>query len=907
MSEPTGTRISPRDREVLRGFARRIDPADAGAHNNLGVLYFSKGLYEEAVAAFTHALDLDPKMQVAQRNIEVAYFNTGYYDQRVSELRERIRMRADDREARWDLGRAFALLGQHEDAIPEFRALLQQKPNDVAAMIQLGLSEKASGRLGEALLWFRQALASDPSSSLLHFYVGEVLYNQGAFEDALSAMRTAIQLNPDNPDAHFLLSFVLGDMGQHAEAQTASKRAVHLNPSLARAQANLSLDQYDPKKYEELLPGRQSRRSQAQMAIAEGEPLAQYTLGLAYRQQGYIAEAMRAYQSALERGEDRALVMQAMAELHLIQKDPRPAIELYDTLLATRPDSPKLWNERGVALHQAGEHAAAAESYAQALAIDANYALARNNLGVALFHAHQPEDAIDAFRLALKADTGLVKARLNLALLLTRGRRFQLALEAYRQVLDTAPQNAVAWNGIGTVLAELRKFAEAKTAFARAIQSKPESAEAHYNLSFTLSNLGDFEGALRETKLALELDPYYVAQKFSLAIDLEYEDPDLSVVPDLGGEQRLTTEVDTFTFDPTLLDSIFTELAPVPEVAPPLESDPYRLAADYLSKGLTDRAMSETRRALARGADAVMGNVLLGEALGRQGAWGDALERFENAREHDAAHQGALRGQVQSLLMLGRGTEAGEAAESLVGLAPDDADALMLVATARFESGEADRALEALAHARTVAPQRADVLRGIGNITRALGDLDAAIAAYRHALMLDADFAAVRFDLAQLLLQRGLFTEAEQELDAALDAVPTYADATLALAGVYRVSHRVREALRLLVEFLERDPYSFTGLLALGELLLEEGRVNDAAVAFQRILRFDETHVGAIFYQGVLLAGQERFREALASWRKVAMLAPDSDWARRAFRESRQVQHRLEGGDAPDGVSGGAG
>ncbi len=312
--------------------------------------------------------------------------------------------------------------------------------------------------------------------------------------------------------------------------------------------------------------------------------------------------------------------------------------------------------------------------------------------------------------------------------------------------------------------------------------------------------------------------------------------------------------------------------------------------------------MAETRRALARGADAVTGNVLLGEALGRQGAWGDALERFEDAREIDDADLGALRGEVQSLLMLGRGAEAGEVAEALVGLAPDDVDALMLVSTARFEAGEADRALDALAHARSVAPQRPDVLRGIGNITRALGDLDAAIAAYRHALSLDPDFAAVRFDDAQLLLQRGLFAEAEAELHAALDAVPTYADATLALAGVYRVSHRAREALLLLVEFLERDPYSFAGLLALGELLLEEGRVTDAAVAFQRILRFDETHVGAIFYQGVLLAGQDRFREALASWRKVAMLAPESDWARRAFRESRKAQHRLEGGDAPAGT-----
>ena len=903
MTLPTTTRIPERDREVLRGFARRIDPSDAGAHNNLGVLYFNKGLYEEAVAAFTQALELDPKMQVAQRNLEVAYFNTGYYDQRVTELRERIRLRPNDRDARWDLGRAFALLGQHEDAIPEFRALLQQRPNDVAAMIQLGLSEKAGGRLGDALQWFRGALQLDGESSLLHFYVGEVLYNQGAFEDALVELRLAIQLNPDNPDAHFLLSFVLGDMGQQEEAQAASKRAVQLNPALARAQANLSLDQYDPRKYEALLPGRQARRSQAQMAIAEGEPLAQYTLGLAFRQQGYIAEAMRAYQNALERGEDRALVVQAMAELHLIQKDPRPAIELYDTLLAERPDSPKLWNERGVALHQTGQHAEAAESYRNALIADPTYALARNNLGVALFHAGLPDDAVDAFRQALKSDGGLVKARLNLALLLTRGRRYQLALEAYRQVIETAPDSALAWNGVGMVLSELRKFEDARTAFARAIQAKPEFAEAHYNLSFTLSNLGDFDGAVRETKLALELDPYYVAQKFSLAIDLEYEDPDLSVVPDLGGEQRLTAEVDTFTFDPTLLDSLFTALAPAPEApTAPLESDPYRLAADFLSKGLTDRAMAETRRALARGADPIIGNVLVGQALGRQGAWGDALERFEEARTLDPGHLDALRGETQALLMLGRGTEASVVAEALIVGAPDDADALMLVATARFEAGDAERALEALDHARRVAPRRADVLRGIGNITRALGNLDAAIAAYRHALTLDSDFAAVRYDLARLLMQRGVFDEAERELLAALESVPTYADATLALAGVYKLGHRPREALVLLVEFLERDPYSFSGLIALGELLLDEGRHADAAVAFQRVLRFDETHVGAIFYQGVLLAEQERFREALASWRKVAVLEPDSEYARRAFRESRRVQHRLEGGDAPMGA-----
>lgn len=896
MTQPTAATMSARDREVLRGFARRIDPADAGAHNNLGVLYYTKGLFEEAVEAFTRALELDPKMQVAQRNLEIAYFNTGYYDRRVAELRERLRHKPDDRDARWELGRAFALLGQPEDAIPEFQALLALRPGDVGTMIQLGLAEKAAGRLGVALSWFRTALARDTQSALLHFYIGEVLYNQGVFEEALGALQRSIQLNPDHPDAHFLLSFVLGDMGRHDEAQKASKRAVQLNPALSRAQANLSLDEYDPKKYEQLVPGRQARKSQQQMRIAEGDPLAHFTLGNAFRKQGLHAEAMREYELALTVGEDRALVLQATAELHLIRKEPQAAIPLFDELLTARNDSPKLWNERGVALHQTGAHAAAAESYRQALLLDPQYAIARNNLAVALFHAGASDDAVDEFRGALKSAPSFTKARLNMALLLVRSKRFQLALEAYRQVLEHDADAAVAWNGVGLVLAELRRFEEARTAYARAVQARPDYAEAHYNLSFTLSNLGDYAGALRETKRALEIDPYYTPQTFQLAIDLEFEDADLTVVPDLGGETRMSGGVETFTFDTGILDAIFKQLEP-PEAAdaPAPEGDPYALAEDFLSKGLVDRAMSEVRRSMQRGADPVRGEVLLGEAFGRQGAWGDALERFESARRQQADSAEALRGETQALLMLGRGAEAAVPAAQLLALLPNDVDALLLISTARFESGDPEGSLEVLDRARIADPRRAEVQRGIGNVLRAMNNVDAAIAAYRHALTIDGDFAAVRYDLAQLLVARGDFLEAERELLAALDVVPTYADATLALADLHRQRGLPAKALGLLVEFLERDPYSFDGLVALGELLLDMGRPNDAAFAFQRVLRFDPEHIGAVFHQGVLLSRSERYREALACFRRVAELDPQGEYARRAFREARAISQRLDG------------
>jgi cellulose synthase operon protein C len=79
--------LSERDLAVLRSFARRIDASDAGAHNNLGVLYFQKGLTDEAILAFARALELDPKMQVAQANLDIAYRESGHYDRRITELR----------------------------------------------------------------------------------------------------------------------------------------------------------------------------------------------------------------------------------------------------------------------------------------------------------------------------------------------------------------------------------------------------------------------------------------------------------------------------------------------------------------------------------------------------------------------------------------------------------------------------------------------------------------------------------------------------------------------------------------------------------------------------------------------------------------------------------------------------
>jgi len=890
----TAPALSERDLAVLRSFARRIDPSDAGAHNNLGVLYYQKGLVEDAIGAFTRALELDPKMQVAQRNLEIAYHDTGYYDQRVAQLRERLRQAPDARDARWELGRAYAILGQSEEAIEEFEQLVAQKSDDVAAIIQLGLAEKARGRPEAATEWFLRAREVEPDSSVVQFYLGEIYYNRGLNADALAALERAVQLNPDNANAHYLMAFVLGDLGRHQDARAASKRAIQLNPPLARAQTNLSLERYNAER-----KSQQQRARVPEPQVVEGNALAHYNLGLAFRQKGYYNEALREYRLALERGEDRRLTLQAMGEIHLLKHDFPAALELYETLLREVPDSPKLWNERGVVLHQAGRPDDALASYRQAVEIDRKYTLAWNNLGVLQAHQGDSEAAIESFRTGLQLQNAFSSARLNLALLLYQLRRFQLSLEAYRQVLQTEPASAAAWNGVGLVLVELKRFPDARNAFVRAVEADPEHAGAHYNLSFTLSNLGDFDGALRATKRALELDPYYVSQKFALTIDLQYERSTIGIAPEISADVMAETIGEDFAFDERLLDNIFQELAPAPAAEAPVAKsadDPLALARDYVSKGLMDVAAAEAVRAVQRGADRGDAAVLLGDIFARRGLHGEALDRYREARALAPQRADALLGEVKALFALGgaRAQEAHGLAEQLLALTPDDVEALVAVAKGRAVAGDAAGALTVLQQAQTRAPARADLRKLQGDVALKIGDKSGALAAYRAALELDRGYVQVWLDLGRLHEAKEEWADAQAAYERALDTLPTFNEAALALADLLRRSGRPRAAVTRLAEMLEQDPYDLPALLLLGRALLDDKRDEQALEAFRRALKFDPDQVEALFQQGVVLARLHRYGEAVQAWEKVTRLDPSGPFAQRArvhARTALDLQH----------------
>jgi tetratricopeptide (TPR) repeat protein len=795
--------------DILRSFARRIDPSDAGAYNNLGVLYFRKGLTEEAIASFARALALDERMGVARRNLEIAYGERGILERRLQELEERLRA----------------------------------NPDDLEALVQSGIAEKTAGHLERAHALFQRGIDLDPDSSVLHFLLAETLYNRGLHEEAMRSVKRSIELNPENPDALYLIGFILGDLGRSEEAAEANRRAVNLNPTLVRAQANLSLETYR----HDVTPSHQRKTSAG----------AHMTLGRALRQKGYFQEALREYEKAIEGAEANAEVLQAMLELYLLQRDTGAAIATADRFAREFSPTAKTWNGRGVALQLEGRHAEAEESYTRALEIDSSYPFSHNNQGVLLWHKNDTKGAINSFRRALQAPNPPVEARLNLALGLFKRKHTELALEAYRQVLSTAPEHPVAWNGIGLILVELEKYADARNAFARAIQANPDFAEAHYNMSFTLSNLGDFASALRETKRALALDPMYTPQKLELAIELPHEEIRLTVAPPITESDEKVEQVADFHFDPAIIEELFAE-KPVRRQTPAAQSAMagFSLARDLITKGLYDRAQAEIARVLARGGDKVLGLVLAGDGFAAQGLHGEGLERYRRALQMEETNPYARQGIARSLLALGRAEEARPHAEALVAAGSTDVNLLLLAAEARVASLDKPGAREILVALKKSEARNANVLKRVGDLYASLGDAHDAIDAYRGSLGIDERQADTRISLGRLLAKAGDDTGSIRELETVLVTAPNHDAAVVELVGPYRRTGRSRSALPRILALIRRDVYHFTALIALGEILIDLARESDALKAFDRVLRFDPNHAEALRYHRLLLRGR---------------------------------------------------
>lgn len=287
-----------------------------------------------------------------------------------------------------------------------------------------------------------------------------------------------------------------------------------------------------------------------------------------------------------------------------------------------------------------------------------------------------------------------------------------------------------------------------------------------------------------------------------------------------------------------------------------------------------------------------------------QGRIHTARIQFLNAVQADPRNLRAQQGVAQCALALKRHDEALHALRQIVNLAPQDADARIMLATLLIEQGDPAGAREHAEIAARLAPRIAGAQLALGNSARLLGDwataraaADAALAitpAHPDALTLaghvavaegDLDRARARFNdiltlsptslharvqLARSLRLAGQPESARLQLDRVLTEQPNDPAAEYELAECEAQAGLLSNALARLTTAIERRPDNEGIRTRLATLALAAGRWDEAHTQGRELLtRHPGSPAGhltlAAVYQvnGLYRAAEQECREAL--------------------------------------------
>jgi len=229
------------DAETLYRTTIARNPAAWMAHHNLAVLK-ARGTdadLEECIAHAREAIRLNPAEADAHNTLGIALQRLGRLDEAAAAYAEAIRRRPGRATAHNNLGTVRQTQGRLEEAAAEYAVALRLEPRYGGAHRNLGLVLGALGRDEEALAHLREAVRLDPGSAEAHYSLATALLRVRRTEEAVAEYRAATALEPAFAKAHNNLGIALESLGRFAEAVAAYREALRLKPDSDLIRANL--------------------------------------------------------------------------------------------------------------------------------------------------------------------------------------------------------------------------------------------------------------------------------------------------------------------------------------------------------------------------------------------------------------------------------------------------------------------------------------------------------------------------------------------------------------------------------------------------------------------------------------------------------------------------------------------
>ncbi len=206
--------------------AAHLDPSEGNLFDWGSELLLHRTL-DPAITIFEKAAERYPNSPRIAIGLGIAYYSRGNYDDAVKSLLHAADLSPADPRVYPFLSRAYdSSPSQAEEVVARFRRFSVQQPRNARAQYYYAMSLWKGKRaqdpnldLTQIAALLKKSIALDPSLAEAHLQLGNLYSEQSKYADSIPEYQRALELNYDMPDAHYRLSQAYVRTGNKDRAQ----------------------------------------------------------------------------------------------------------------------------------------------------------------------------------------------------------------------------------------------------------------------------------------------------------------------------------------------------------------------------------------------------------------------------------------------------------------------------------------------------------------------------------------------------------------------------------------------------------------------------------------------------------------------------------------------------------------
>lgn len=904
-----------RDEDALETWEQvlALEPNDPTAPREAGIRRYRRADYERAIPLLRRASDLEPERIELLALLGLSSFRAQDLPGARNALSDFLRKGGDSPMARKCLAEALAGTGDLIRATDVARDGIEKFPDDVPLWHTFGRLLAERGQLEAAVAALERA--SIESTPELHATFGHVLLRLGRHADAVTQLREAGRLGGLRvPDVVALGEAYLGS-GELVPAVDELERAVRLDGANAKAAVLLG--------HAYLGVGRE-RDALSMLRRAEqlGDSNEALLLVIAELQEklNLNDEALATFGRVLSSNATSVPALFGVGRRVLALGHPDDAIDPLKEAVRLAPEHADAQIALGRALVTVGRHVEASDALKRYVELRPHDLTARMELARSLRAVGRADDAIPVLEAATDLAPANGTAFRELGAVYAEAKQLEPAIDAYERAVQIAPQDGIALEQLARQLFRSQYYDRALQTATRALDTRPNDPVIHRLRGQIHVEKGEDHKARGELERAYFLDPHNreLAKEVGLVLArLGNADKALPHLASAWGDGDASAEV------ATALAGAYRELGRTDEAISTLESARAAHPEDaemllqlgflYEQRNDLDRAVVTYREvtrlrgdlpeALDRAARVYLKLDMPDEAVQAldqllrarptdAGAWfelGNAYAKLENEGEAIAAYTRASELRPTHLATWMSLARAHVRRGDLPLAVDAYREGLKLEPGAREETLELAAILERLGRSaertlllQSLTQQRSDpeVLLELARAKAEIGRVSEAVKLFDDALEGDSS----KLDPNAVIRTWNLVGHAYSKLDSSRKVVSLFERLAVAERTSPKVVVTIAHALRDLgraksalaaIKRVATDPAPEGAYRLLAELHGEAGKHDEAADAWELVVRDEPKAVDARWTLATTYVALRRRSEALAMLRTVVQLEPN--------------------------------